>query len=103
MIIHETPVFTLQDKRVFAALVAVFVAGLLVMFAAILALLYLAGTLLNLALSSLVELFTHLASVYAAGDPAVKLAIWLFALLLACKVSPYIARVVRPLILRKLV
>jgi hypothetical protein len=51
--------------------------------------------LLNLALDTAGQLAHSFAALYSQGDSFTKLIIWIVVLIIVCKVSPWIAKVVR--------
>lgn len=86
---------TLPTGRAFVVLACVVSVGIITCVAMIFAALILAAYLLDLAVSAVCELFTHLASVYAGADSFSKILIWLLLSFILIKILPLIARSVR--------
>lgn len=85
-------VVALPSGNALYVLVAILAAGIVTCFAAVCAAIFGAALLLNLAISAIVELVAHVASVYVQADSLTKVVIWLVVGLLLWKVVPALLR-----------
>lgn len=95
MIIQEKPIFALNDRKLFAAMLLTFTLGLFTLLALVCAALIGLAYLLNIVLDSFTEVVNHLTAIYTHSDSLVKLLMWCIALFLLVKISPFLTRVFR--------
>jgi hypothetical protein len=85
----------LPTGNAFIVLASVLAVGTISCIAMIFAAVLLAAYLLNLVISALVEVTSHLASVYSHADSFSKIVVWFLVVLVLVKLSPLLARFVR--------
>lgn len=95
MIIQEKPVFALNDRKLFVAMLLTFTLGLFTLLALVCAALVGLAYLLNIVLDSFTEVVNHLTAIYSHSDSLLKLFMWCIALFLIVKISPFLTRVFR--------
>lgn len=95
MIIPEQKPF-LSPSKMATMLTSVFTLGIIAMIGVAVAALIFVAYLLTLAVAAMQELSTNFTALYGHADSFTRLMIWLVALIFLYKLTPSVARFVRP-------